>query len=124
MPIFPNKLDAKYQEWKIVFDGIISGISRDDHITLIGGSLGGCFLLKYFSENQHSPLNIDHIHLIAACLECGDFTPPANYEYLQEIGNRVHIWHAVDDTIVPFTIGQELEKILPHAITHFFGSEK
>ncbi len=50
MPIFPNKQNAKYADWKIVFEGILRGLSLDDEITLIGGSLGGCFLLKYFSE--------------------------------------------------------------------------
>jgi predicted alpha/beta-fold hydrolase len=46
----PNKLNARYHEWKIFFEGILSKLDREDEITLVGGSLGGCFLLKYFSE--------------------------------------------------------------------------
>ena len=50
MPVFPNKLDSKYEEWMIVFEGILKTLPEDSEITFIGGSLGGCFLLKYFSE--------------------------------------------------------------------------
>ena len=151
MPQFPNKLNAKYDEWKIFFDAWIGKIVLSDEIIFIGNSLGGCFLLKYFSEqtpfakggrgdfvsenpeqNPQSPHSSSTaplqkeltIHLLAACIEAGDFTPPEHYEFLQEMGNRVHIWHSEDDTVVPFSVGQELARILPEAQTHFFPSEK
>ncbi len=53
MPVFPNKLNARYEDWKIVFEGIISKLSREDEVSIVGTSLGGCFLLKYFSEQNH-----------------------------------------------------------------------
>lgn len=161
MPVFPNKLNSRYDEWKIVFEGILSQLNENDEVTFIWGSLGGCFLLKYFSEiktssfviptkeeslspelmrntwtNTHKTslkeiptgwqkkIQINEIHLIAACISEWDFTTPTNYESLQQLGNQVHIWHAEDDKVVPFSVGQDLSKILPDAQTHFFSSEK
>lgn len=123
MPNFPNPQNVKYSEWKLFFDSWITQISLSPEVILIGNSLGGCFILKYFSENP-KPLLITNIHLIASCIEAGDFTPPANYNFLQKLGNRVHIWHSEDDTVVPFPIGIELSSILPEARTHFFDTEK
>ncbi len=40
MPVFPNKLNAKYDEWKLVFEGILDQLGPDDELTLVGGSLG------------------------------------------------------------------------------------
>lgn len=133
MPQFPNKLNAKYKEWKLFFDAWIEKIVLSDEVILIGTSLGGCFLLKYFSEqNPQSPRASSPtlfqkeltLHLIAACIEAGDFTPPEHYDFLKNLGNAVHIWHAEDDRVVPFSIAKILEKELRHAQTHFFTPEK
>jgi predicted alpha/beta hydrolase family esterase len=124
IPDMPCDLNSKYSEWKVVFEAIIKEMRVDDTLTLIGHSLGGCFLLKYFSEIQEFPHKIESIHLIAACIEEGDFRAPRNYDFLKSLGIKVHIWHAEDDTIVPFSIGKELSKILSEAQTHFFSAEK
>lgn len=124
MPQMPSDLNARYEEWIITFDGLLSNISPSDELTLVWHSLGGCFLLKYFSEIKDFSYQIDQIHLLAACISEWDFTPPSNYEFLQKIENRVHIWHAEDDSVVPFSVGQEIAKNLPHSEIHFFASEK
>lgn len=123
-PTMPNKLNARYSEWKIVFDGIMKKMKADDEITFFWTSLGGCFLLKYFSEVGEFPYIINQVHLLAACISEWDFTQPNNYEYLQQLENRVNIWYAEDDKIVPFSVAQELARILPDAQTHFFSYEK
>ena len=95
MPTMPNKQNARYRDWKIVFEGILAQLDSEVELTLVGGSLGGCFLLKYFSENSiHTDqdvsfldipkrqLRIHSLHLIAACIAEGDFTAPMNYVYL------------------------------------------
>jgi len=123
MPNFPNPQNAKYNEWKLFFDTWMSQISLSSEIILIGNSLGGCFLLKYFSENL-KPLPISNIHLLASCIEVGDFTSPIDYDFLQKLGDAVHIWHSEDDIVVPFSVGKELSSILRKAKTHFFESEK
>ena len=136
MPVFPNKLDSKYADWKIVFEAIMEQLDAGDRLTFVGWSLGGCFLLKYFGEIQKhdgsiseiirekfSPLFIDNIHLLAACISEWDFSVPENYDVLRSLGSKVHIWHAEDDMVVPFSIGEELARELPDAVTHFFTPE-
>ena len=148
-PQMPNKQNARYRDWKIVFEGILTQLHPEDVLTLVGGSLWGCFLLKYFADdmlisgltrdpvNNHSmqkmrflpsqewphQLQIHQIHLIASCIAEGDFNAPTNYQSLQSLGDRVHIWHAEDDPVVPFSVAKDLEKLLPDAQTHFFWSE-
>ncbi len=163
MPEMPCDLDAKYNEWKIVFEWVLSKISLDDEVVLVGHSLWGNFLLKYFSEVSHQDsvfvipseaeeslssssyenwINsfskakekgmptawqkvwIIQIHLVAACVSEGDFTAPENYDVLRDLWNRVHIWHAEDDKVVPFATAKFLEKTLPEAKTHFFEPER
>jgi predicted alpha/beta hydrolase family esterase len=85
MPMMPNKQRAIYHEWKSLFEQLIQQLSEKHNITLIGNSLGGCFLLKYFSEIGNWDYQIESIHLTAACISEGDFTPPTNYEYLQHM---------------------------------------
>ena len=159
MPTMPNKQNAKYRDWKIVFEGILGQMGSEDEVTLVGGSLGGCFLLKYFSErsviatreaiqvseqiehgllrasqwqtdvssldmtNIQSP-KVEQVHLLAACISEWDFTEPENYDLLQSLWDRVHIWHAEEDSVVPFTVGKQLSQCLPDAQIHFFRAEK
>jgi predicted alpha/beta hydrolase family esterase len=120
----PNKQRALYSDWKMVFEALVEKLQiSEDEIYLVGGSLGGCFLLKYFSEEQPK-LKINEIHLMAACISEGDFTAPTNYDFLASLGDKVHIWHAEDDDIVPFAVGEELSKHLPETVTHFIPKEK
>ena len=51
-PTMPNKQNAQYQDWKILLDALFASLDLSDEITLIGGSLGGCMILKYFSESS------------------------------------------------------------------------
>ena len=123
-PPMPNKQNARYRDWKVVFEWILARLNSKDEITLVGTSLGGCFLLKYFAEVWRFDYRVNQIHLLAACISALDSTAPYNYEFLQKPGNRVHIWHAEDDKVVPFSVGQELSEILPLAQAHFLSSDK
>ena len=125
MPQMPNKMNAKYAEWNMVFENFISAkMGSLLNITLIGNSLGGCFLMKYFSEQNSFPKEkLEAIHLVAACIEEWDFRRPGNFEFLKAHPN-LHIWHAEDDSIVPFSIAQELQILIPSAKYHFFPREK
>ena len=49
-PKMPLKEDAKYRDWKIMFEKYIPLLK--DNIILIGVSLGGIFLAQYLSENK------------------------------------------------------------------------
>ena len=35
MPVFPNKLDSKYTDWKIVFEAIMERLDAGDRLTLV-----------------------------------------------------------------------------------------
>jgi predicted alpha/beta hydrolase family esterase len=48
----PNKQNAQYEEWKLVFEKIIDKL--DENFILIGHSLGAMFIVKYLSENTIS----------------------------------------------------------------------
>ena len=72
----------------------------------------------------HLKEQIHQIHLVAACIEAGNFTAPIEYTALNSLANRVHIWHAEEDQIVPISVGRELSEILPNAQIHFFSEEK
>lgn len=52
VPEMPNKLNARYFEWKIFFEKIIPLLN--DKLILVGHSLGGIFLAKYLTENDIS----------------------------------------------------------------------
>ncbi len=125
-PTMPNKQNARYRDWKMVFESILWELHTDDDITLVGTSLWWCFLLKYFSEKTllFSKKYISQIHLIAACLSEWDFIAPEDYNVLKNLWNRVHIWHAEDDRVVPFATAKFLENTLPWAQTHFFASDR
>lgn len=49
IPTMPNKSNAVYTEWKMVFEKF--ALTLDPNTVYIGHSLGGIFLAKYFSEN-------------------------------------------------------------------------
>ena len=88
-----------------------------------GGFLSSFHLDSPFSS-QWQIIRIHQIHLVAACIAEGDFSTPTNYEFLKHLGNRVYLWHAEDDRVVPFTIGQELSLVLPDAIFHPFAPDR
>ncbi len=43
----PDKLNADYDAWKIIFEKFVDQIDTNEPISLIGHSLGGIFLAKY-----------------------------------------------------------------------------
>jgi predicted alpha/beta hydrolase family esterase len=49
LPQMPNKQNAQYEEWKILFEKIVEKL--DNNFILIGHSLGAMFIVKYLSEN-------------------------------------------------------------------------
>ncbi len=50
LPKMPNPSNAKYGEWKIIFNKISKLLEKN--VILIGHSLGAIFLIKYLSENK------------------------------------------------------------------------
>ncbi len=119
LPNMPNKQNAQYREWKIVFDKIASSLKPSD--ILIGHSLGGIFLAKYLSEVK---LKISELHLIAAPYEtCGKFKQVKNFNILSQNCNEIFIWHSKDDFVVDFQDAVKYKSSLPLAKTNFFDAK-
>lgn len=66
-PEMPNKNLANYAIWKMWFEKHIPFLDPEK-LVIIGHSLGGMFLAKYFSENEF-PFQIQQLHLVAPVLD-------------------------------------------------------
>ncbi len=103
-PQMPNKINAKYSEWKIWFEKFIPFL--EDDIIFIGHSLGGTFFAKYLSENDF-PKKIKATFLVAPAYDekhtdesLGDFTLPESLEKFEKQGGRIFIYGSSDDSVV------------------------
>lgn len=120
-PRFPQKDNAKYEEWKIYFEKILEKL--DEEIILVGHSLGSIFLAKYLSENKIDK-NINGLFLVAAPFDdegmekepLNDFslTDPS-LKLLQEQVENIFIYHSVDDPVVPYLHAEKFHKTLPNS---------
>ena len=120
----PNSLNAKYLEWKIWFEKFIPYFAKD--AIFIGGSLGGIFLAKYFSENDYDK-GVKGIFMLAAPYDktnptddLADFILSEDLSKLAAYGSKVHLYHSKDDPIVPFSHLAYFEKALPEAKVRVF----
>lgn len=100
----PNPMNAKYREWKIMFERLFPFLSGSP--ILLGHSLGGIFLAKYLSENKF-PRKILATFLVAAPYRIGGFVLRKNLNKLRKQGGKIFLYHSKDDPIVPFS---DLEK--------------
>ena len=126
-PEMPNSSNAKYSEWKIIFDKLIPFL--EDTVVLVGHSLGGIFIARYLSENKF-PKKILATYLIAAPYDdkdsedsLADFVLPATLEKLEKQGGKIFIYHSKDDPIVPFVDVKKYTKALPRAEKNIFKTQ-
>lgn len=121
-PSMPNRQNSKYADWATYFSKIVPFL-RPGAI-LIGHSLGGIFLTKYFSENP--PVEkFSKIILVAAPYDdeasepLGDFKL-ANASKLTNAANEIHLFQSKDDPVVPFSELTKFQRDLPNARVHIF----
>lgn len=119
LPKMPNYMNAKYSEWKILFEKLIPHLEKN--VILIGHSLGGIFLAKYLSENKF-PKKILATFLVSAPYDdkvsgesLVDFALPKSLNNLQKQGGKIFLYHSEDDHIVPFADLSKYRKSLPYA---------
>ncbi len=110
LPQMPNKINAKYSEWKIWFEKLIPFF--DQNVILMGKSLGGIFLAKYLSENKF-PKNIQATFLVAAPYDTEG--SEWSLEKFQEQGGHIYLYQSKDDPVVPFANVEKYKKQLPNA---------
>jgi len=124
LPKMPNPINAKYNEWKILFKKI--ALLLDNNVILIGHSLGAIFLVKYLSENRF-PKKILATLLISPPYDeegmeesLGDFILPKNLNKLNKQGGKIFIYQSKDDLVVPYSHLKKYKKALPEAIVREF----
>lgn len=119
IPEMPNRLNAKYSEWKIVFGKILPLLA--DKLILIGHSLGGIFLAKYLSENDISR-KVKMVILIAPPFDeegepgesLNDFKLSSSITNLNNY-KKIFLIHSKDDQIVSYEEVEKYKKLLPKA---------
>jgi predicted alpha/beta hydrolase family esterase len=101
----PCKQNAKYEEWKIVFEKYLSLLDKE--IIVIGHSLGGIFIAKYLSENNIAT-TVQALYLIAAPHSknelgesLGDFLLEKDMDVISKHCENVFLVHSEDDPVVP-----------------------
>lgn len=122
-PTMPNKHNAHYDEWKIKFAKMIPYF--EDEVQLVGHSLGAMFLAKYLTE---SPLatKVSRIILVSGGYddttqeELGSFAIESAAG-VTESAEEVHLFHSLDDFVVPFSELAKYQADLPDAETHIFS---
>jgi len=119
LPEMPNPLNAKYVEWKIMFDKLAPFLN--DNVVLIGHSLGGAFLAKYLSENIF-PKKIIATFLVSAPFgdkdlepSLGDFVFNGALAKVQGQGGKIFLCQSKDDLCVPFSDLEKYKQELPKA---------
>ncbi len=124
----PNKLNAKYTEWKIWFDKFLPYVK--DNVILIGHSLGGIFLAKYLAENLF-PKRVKGLFLIAAPFDdrdttesLADFILPKSLKNVDENVQNIFLYHSKDDPVVRFEDVQKYQVALSRAQLRVFEDKK
>jgi len=124
LPAMPNKANAKYLEWKILFDKLVPFFQPG--VILIGHSLGGTFLAKYVSENT-LPVPIKAMLLVAppfddkdADYSLADFVLPEDLSNISKQTNHIFLYHSEDDPVVPFVDASKFKTKLPELVLTTF----
>lgn len=122
LPTMPNGFNAQYEEWKIYFEKILPFLHDD--FTIIGHSLGAMFLAKYFEEKQLTK-KARRIILIAGRYggpseENGSFHVKSSV-HLPQNADEVHLFHSIDDPVVPYEDMAKFKNDMPQAIVHSFA---
>ena len=118
-PDMPNKLNAKYAEWKLWFEKFIPHFARE--AMFVGHSLGGLFLAKYFSENRY-PKKIRAVLLVAAPWNDGDFrlARAGGLARFARQAGRIVLYQSKDDRVVRFADFEKYLRALPDATSRVF----
>jgi len=120
LPTMPNKTNAQYNEWKILFERIVNLL--DNNFILIGHSLGAIFIVKYLSENKilKTPKKIlllgtpyDNESMEEEPLY--SFLREKNLKNLKKLSEKLYFYQSKDDFIVPFENIKRYQEALPGA---------
>lgn len=123
LPDMPNKMNARYAEWKIWFEKLIPYLNPE--VILVGHSMGGVFLAKYLAEEKF-PKQILATFLIAAPYDMDggrpivEFTLPHSLNQFEDQGGKMFLYHSKDDPLVNFTEFEKYQKSLRSVVSRAF----
>ncbi len=126
LPSMPNKINAKYADWSVYFSKVLPFLSPS--AVIVGHSLGGIFLAKYFSE--HTPeVPFQKIILIAAPYDDASDESLGDFAFqdatsLAAAAKEIHLFYSTDDPLVPFAEANKYLKDLPTATLHKFTNRQ
>lgn len=104
LPSMPNKQNAQFEEWKIVFEKFIPLFSDD--VQLVGHSLGAMFLAKYLQDHPLAQ-PVERLVLIAGAYDHSDVEELGSFGItsatnLPASAHEIVLIHSEDDPVVPF----------------------
>ena len=117
MPLQDN---AKYRDWKILFERYIPLLKKDS--ILIGSSLGGIFLAQYLSEKK-LPKKALSVYIVCAPFDgdlptedlVGGFKLKSNLSLLERNCKNLYTIFSKDDEVVPVSHAEKYRKRLKTA---------
>ncbi|MDR3457616.1 MAG: alpha/beta fold hydrolase [Verrucomicrobiae bacterium] len=119
LPDMPNWQNSRYDEWKIWFEKALAVAGASP--VVVGHSLGGIFLIKYFSETVNPPktrailLVGTPYKTVSENPDFGNFALKRAPRRLDRLGANLHFYHSQDDSIVNFADVEKYQKVLPRA---------
>jgi uncharacterized protein len=119
-PRMPLADNAKYEEWRIVFERYIPYLKSGG--ILIGESLGSIFLAKYLSENK-LPKRVAGVYLVCPPFDnslagedlVGGFRLGADLSLLDACTKDLRLFFSADDGVVLVAHAEKYRKRLKHA---------
>ena len=119
-PRMPLQDNAKYRDWKIVFERYLTLLKKD--YILIGSSLGGIFIAKYLSENKLRKKALS-VYLVCPPFDntlstedlVGGFTLKNDLSLIEKNCKNLHLLFSKDDDVVHISHANKYKEKLKNA---------
>lgn len=123
-PKMPEEDSATYADWKAIIERELATL--DDHVVLVGHSVGASVLLKYLSEDQPDKPIIALFLLATPYWGADNFWTWDEARLPEDIATKlasippISLYHNRDDEVVPFAHLVLYAAKLPQATIHEF----
>ena len=124
-PHMPLTGYAPYDLWKLWFSRCTEVFA--DEVTLVGHSLGGILLAKFFADGGVLRSRVRSLHLVAAPFGFDEASElpegwwlPRDLSELVAHATHAHLYHSTDDPVVPYAHAAQYHEALPGSTLHTF----
>ena len=126
LPHMPTTLNAEYDDWALYFSKIVPFLRPN--AVLVGHSLGGIFLAKYFTETPTAP-RFAKLILVAAPYDDDSAESLRGFKVddvseLVDSFDEIHLFQSTDDPVVLVAESEKYRHDLPDAIVHIFDDKQ